>query len=155
MPILHLGVADVPYVNPPQSVKRGRKPKKAKTPNQTTGDVAEILEDKYHIMRVFYEEHKSDIALSLESALAGSLENLLLGASPSNAPFAEGTNKIKSLFQRFIDDKEMDRLGIPGVPTEASLLGIDHRLQKGNRRPGRPSFQDTAIYESSFESWVD
>jgi hypothetical protein len=154
MPVLHLGVADVPYVSQPQVVKRGRKPK-AKTPNQTTGDVAEILEDKYHIMRVFYEEHKSDIALALESALAGSLENLLLGAPSSNAPFAEGTNKIKALFQRFIDDKEMDRLGIPGVPTEASLLGIDHRLQKGNRRPGRPSFQDTALYESSFESWVD
>jgi hypothetical protein len=154
MPALHLGVADVPYVDAPQPVKRGRKPPKASGATQTTGDVAERLEDKYHIMQVFYEQHKGDVGLALEGALAGALENLLMGAPASTAPFGEGASKIETAFKRFLSDKEMDRLGYPGVPTKASLLGISHRF-KGKRGPPRPSFIDTAMYENSFKAWVD
>ncbi len=153
MPVLHLGVADVPYINAPAPVKRGRKPKSSGT-NETTGEVAERLENKYHVMQVFYEQHKADVAAALEGALAGALENLLAGAPSSVAPFGEGAAKIETMFKRFLSDKEMDRLGYPGVPTMASLLGISHRF-KGKRGPVRPSFIDTGMYQTSFKAWID
>ena len=155
MPVLHLGVADVPYTTAPQAVKAGRKPKKAAAAiNQTTGDVAETLEDKYHIMQVFYEQHKVDIAKLLEADLAAALEELLSGSNSAAFPFMEGAAKVETMFKRFLSDKEMDRLGYPGIPTMASLLGISHRF-KGKRGSPRPSFIDTGMYENSFKAWVD
>jgi hypothetical protein len=153
MPVLHLGVADVPYSEPPSPVKRGHKPK-VTAATETTGDVAERLEDKYHIMRVFYEQHKSDVALALEDSLAGALENLLIGAPSSVSPLGEGASKIQAAFKKFLSEKEMDRLGYPGIPTKASLMGISHRF-KGKHGPPRPSFIDTGLYETSFKAWID
>jgi hypothetical protein len=153
MPVLHLGVADVPYSDPPQPVKPGAKPKTT-APNETTGDVASLLEDKYHIVQIFYEQHKADVALALEGSLAGALENLLMGAPSRTSPLGEGAAKIQTAFKRFLSEKEMDRLGYPGIPTKASLLGISHRF-KGKHGPPRPSFIDTGLYETSFKAWVD
>jgi hypothetical protein len=153
MPVLHLGVDDIPYSEPPPPVKRGRKPK-AGPANETTGDVAELLEDKYHIMQIFYEQHQKDIALALEESLAGTLENLLLGAPTNLSPLGEAADKIQTTFKRFLSEKEMDRLGYPGIPTKASLMGISHRF-KGKRGSPRPSFIDTGLYENSFRAWVD
>jgi hypothetical protein len=152
MPVLHLGVDDIPYSEAPPPVKRGRKP--AGTANETTGDVAEILEDKYHIIQIFYEQHQKDVALALESSLVGALESLLLGAPTNLSPLGEATDKIQTAFKRFLSEKEMDRLGYPGIPTKASLMGISHRF-KGKKGSPRPSFIDTGLYENSFRSWVD
>jgi hypothetical protein len=138
MPVIHLGVVDIPYSNAPTS----------------TGDVAETLEDKYHIMQVFYEEHKDDIASDLESSLAGQLENMLAGAPPPNNPFGSANSAIEDRFKRFLSEAEMDRLGYPGVPTQAALRGVNHRLGINKGSP-RPSFIDTGLYESSMVCWVD
>ena len=153
MPVLYLGVADVPYNEPPSPVKRVRKPK-VTAATETTGDVAERLEDKYHIMRVFYEQHKIDVALALESSLAGALENLLMGAPSTVSPLGDGASKIQTAFKKFLSEKEMDRLGYPGIPTKASLMGTSHRF-KGKHGPPRPSFIDTSLYQSSFKAWID
>ena len=105
-------------------------------------------------MRVFYEQHKSDVALALEGSLAGALENLLMGAPSSVSPLGEGESKIQAAFQKFLSEKEMDRLGYPGIPTKASLMGLSHRF-KGKHGSPRPSFIDTGLYETSFKAWVD
>ena len=147
MPVLHLGVIDQPYNEPPG---KGHN----RTGAKTTGDVAEILEGKYHIMEIFFEEHKEDIAKSLEVSLQGALENLLMGAPTSVAPFGQASAQIENRFKKFLSEKEMDRLGYPGVPTKASLMGISHRF-KGKRGPPRPSFIDTGMYENSMKAWVD
>ncbi len=105
-------------------------------------------------MQVFYEQHKADIVKLLEVDLAASLEELLAGSNSAAFPFMEGAGKIETMFKRFLSDKEMDRLGYPGVPTMASLLGISHRF-KGKRGPVRPSFIDTGAYQNSFKAWVD
>ncbi len=139
MPVLHLGVIVVPY-----NTANG----------QTTGDVAEILEGKYHVMEHFYELHKDDIAVSLEGSMANALENLLMGAPTNLAPTGEATSKIEDRFKQFLSQKELDALGYPGIPTKASLKGVNHRLKKKKGAP-RPSFVDTGLYESSFKAWVD
>jgi len=138
MPVIHLGVSDIPYAEG----------------TQTTGDVAEILEDKYHVMQVFYEQHKEDVAADLESSLAGQLENMMAGAPPPNKPFGSAESAIEDRFHRFLSEGEIEKLGYPGIPTQAALSGVNHRLKskKGSRRP---SFIDTSLYLNSFVAWID
>jgi hypothetical protein len=164
MPTLHLGVLDVGYVQtesaPKRAPKRPRKgPHKAhakKYQNISTGDVAEILESKYHPMEIFFEQHKEDIAADLEGSLAGALESLLMGAPPSLDAFGSATSQIEDRFKKFLSEKEMEGLGYPGVPTKAALMGVSHRfLHPYKKRPPRPSFIDTGLYQASFKSWVD
>ena len=137
---LHLGVADVPYTNDRSGI--------------TTGDVAEILEAKYHPMEIFSEIHGDDIADAVANGMAGEIENLIIGAPASPNPFQGGETVIDEMFKDFLANKEMDGLGYPGVPTMAAIKGINHRM-KGKRTPGRPSFIDTGLYQASFKSWVD
>lgn len=140
MPVLHLGVTDIPY-----------------STGQTTGDVAEILEHKYDVMGNFVGLHEPQIAADLENSLEAEMENLLLGAPRSSDPFAGAASKIEHRFRQFLSLKEMDALGVPGVPTAASLAGYSKRFkqkQKKSRGP-RPSFIDTGLYQRSFKAWVD
>lgn len=156
MPVLHLGVVEMPYAKTPG---RG----KAKASQITTGDVAEILEAKYHVMEVYANEQGGAVATALENSVTGAIENLMLGAPPSNNPFGEGTEAIQTAFQKFIESKAMDALGVPGVPTKASLMGVSHRFKnkrnkgKGGKTSGtaRPSFDDTGLYVNSMRAWVD
>ena len=151
--ILHLGVIEIPYNEPPPPGKRRKKKVVAGT--QTTGDVAEILEAHYHIMEVFFETHQDEIAKDLEDGLAGTLESLAMGAPPSADPFGAAMSKLKERFSHFLESKEMDTLGYPGVPTKASLEGVSHRFKNRRGMPGRPSFVDTGAYENAFQAWVD
>jgi len=145
---LHLGVIDFPYVSQSGEKKSG------KIVVETTGDVAEILEGKYHIMEHFFELHGDDIAAALEDGLAGALETLLLGGSPATDLFASGAAKIEEIFRRFLESRELETLGYPGIPTQSALLGISHRFKK-KRGPRRPSFIDTGAYEGAFKIWLD
>lgn len=160
--ILHLGVIDLPYSAPPGGGKR----KKVAAGTQTTGDVAGWLEDKYHVMEVFYESHGAEIAEDLENSLAGAMENLLLGAPVklSGQAFASAESKIAERFKTFLSSQEIETLGIPGVPTQAALDGVSHRFKnprfrmargKKVKRDPRPSFIDTGLYQSSSIVWID
>lgn len=140
---LHLGVVDVPYTDSPEAL--------------TTGDVAEILEDKYHVIEVFYEQHGEDVILpAIEGAIEGVMESMLTGAPFGSASFASAGEPIKKAFHDFITNREMDALGYPGVPTQASLDGVNHRFAHPYaKRASRPSFRDTGAYLDSFTAWVD
>lgn len=177
MPVLHLGVIDQPYSEPPS--------KSGKNSATTTGEIAIILEAKYHVMEYFYELHKEDIAKDLEQSVGNALEALLMGAPTDLDAFGEATGSLKKRFSDFLSLQEMD--GQSGVPTQASLEGISHRFAnaapgfgeyaalvkaigtKAQRRelknsrnkretvrgPPRPSFIDTGLYEASFKAWID
>jgi hypothetical protein len=171
--ILHLGVIDLPYATVPKAPAKVPKPgktgwvkrlwrrlKKAFEASEppagakTTGEVATHLENKYHVMEVFYELHRDDVVTALEKSIQGKMEQLLLGGPTGGSPFDAGTSLIEADFKKFLSMKEMDGLGYPGVPTAASLRGVNHRL-KIKKGPARPSFIDTGLYESSFKAWVD
>jgi len=116
----------------------------------TTGDVAEILEDKYHVMGTFVEFHGQELADAAADSIGGQLENMLLGAPVSSNPFAEAESRIEALFRKFLDAKEMDNR-VPGVPTQAALDGVNHRFKRPYRKknPARPSFIDSGTYQAS------
>lgn len=113
-----------------------------------------MLENKYHVMETFYEHHEEEIAESFAEAMAGQIENLVMGAPPQANPLAAVDDAVEAAFHKFLESKEMDELGVTGVPTKASLRGVSHRF-KLKRGPVRPSFIDTSLYESSFKAWTE
>ena len=160
--ILHLGVTDIPYSEVPKKHRR----KSGSAPNETTGDVAQILEDKYHVMESFFHANEDKIALGLEDSIAGALESLLMskGGSLTKQMLAgtvtglgSGENKIKEAFSDFLSHQQIEQLGIPGVPTKAAIKGVNHRLKRpyASSNPRRPSFIDTGLFEASFQAWFD
>lgn len=150
---IQLGIVDIPYIAEPLPTKKPRK-KTAKVFLETTGEIAEILEDKYHIMEHFVQLHGEEIGAALEDGLAGALETVLMGGNPPPDLYARGEAKIEELFRRFLSQKEMDALGYPGIPTKAALTGVSHRF-KQRRGPPRPSFIDTGTYQDSFRLWME
>lgn len=172
--IIHLGVVDVAYSAAPaisvkaQSNKTTLRRRKSKKPQpapktsasgsfKTTGDVADILEAKYHVMEIFFELHENFIIGELKTSMEGALQNLALGAPPGSISLtAEAQSSIENDFRMFLGLREMDGLGYPGVPTQAALDGVSHRfLHPYAKRASRPSFIDTGLYQASFRAWVD
>ena len=157
MTILHLGVVDQPYVNKPKKIpkKTPKRPRKAQAGEKTTGDIATILEAKYHIMELFYREEREKIKALMHDAIEGAVEDLLSGAParPNMSPFEAAAPQIEALFRDFLDKKRLDNLW-PGIPTMAALKGVNHRLKIKRGMP-RPSFIDTGLYEASFKAWFD
>jgi len=163
---LILGAVDIPYAFEPKEIRatkrrigKARKAPKSANPNNTitTGDVAEILEAKYHVMENFFELHKADIAHDLEEAIGGRLENILAGAPISNSAsaFAEAESAIETRFRNMLATKELDQLGYPGIPTRASLEGVSHRFKHPYaKRAPRPSFVDTGLFSSAFAAEI-
>jgi hypothetical protein len=134
---LTLGVDDVPY---PDS-ENGHKLK-------TTGDVAELLEDKYHIMEHFIDQHADDVIEKLKDA-----EEVKFSSRIGRDLRDEITYNLEVDFRNFILNSEMDKLGVPGVPTEAARKGrkTARRIWRG---PERPSFYDTELYLDSFNAEI-
>jgi hypothetical protein len=163
MTTLHLGVIDIPYNTVPTEYKKNAR-KSGTAGTETTGDVAEWLEDKYHVMEVFFELHEDKVAKALESSVEQALDMLYLGAPVENInPFNAASADIEKSFKHFLDSQEIETIGIPGVPTQAALDGVSHRfkdprfVKKGKKlvkRPRRPSFIDTGLYEATMKAWV-
>jgi hypothetical protein len=165
---LHLGVIDQPYaIKVPEQARRVRArskrggPIRASTAAPSGGesvyDVANILEEKYHVMEIFFEETQQAIADSIASALTDSLDRLIqTGAAPEDIFPREGQPEIQTAFNAFIDLRMMD--GIQGgVPTGAAKRGVNHNLAHpyAKSNPERPSFKDTGLYRDSFRAWVE
>jgi hypothetical protein len=161
---LHLGVIDAPYV-PPALTPSG-KSSKAKWPNKTTGDVADILEAKYHVMEVFDELHHRDIVADLERSLKAATANLAVKQQLAQSgakvritradidPYRDAEQQIGKMFRDFITGREMDGL-FNGVPTKAALKRKSARFKSGVAPKERPSFVDTGLYEASFRAWIE
>lgn len=163
---LHLGVIDQPYANyqAPEKVPQAKKGKankpikqKSSVVTKSTGEVAEILEEKYGIMQAFADTKLPMIAKALENSIAGELETLLMGGPPGRNPFAGAESSITTMMKNFISSMEVEQSGIEGVPTQAALDGVNHRLKKpyAKANPRRPSFIDTSLYMDSMICWFD
>lgn len=158
--MLNLGVVDVPYVDaetPAASRKRIKAGKPPASNELTTGDVAEILEDRYHVKEVFYELHKQDIADDLAKSVASALETIVMGGPADVDPFGAATSKIDERFSDFLTNREMEQLGYADVPTKAAIDGVNHRKKHpyASKNKRRPSFIDTGLYQASAKSWVE
>lgn len=155
---LHLGVVDFPYSYDQQAVSKKGKPLKKKrrvTKSITTGEVAEFIENEYHVMESFFEVHGDEVMNDIVDAYEGSLDNMLLGGPSRSNPGQEGLEKAEQRFRDFLANREMDTMGVPGIPTQAALEGVSHRFAHPYaKRSERPSFIDTGTYASAFKAWM-
>lgn len=119
----------------------------------TTGEVAEHLENKYHIMRVFFEVKEEKIAQIVSEALVGSFKTLSQGGTIKGVQ----VNKIDRLFRHFLEANEMGRI-LPHQVVAAGM-GVSHRFKDAMNRQGqrgaRPAFIDTGLYSASFRAWLE
>ena len=139
---LHLGVIDQPYANG----------------GVTTAQVAGWLENKYHIMELFYHFHEREIADALTAGLQDALEAHMMGAPITLDPFQEAFSNEEAVFKMdWLALGGVEKVGIPGVPTQRALDRESLRLKKKkkDRGPARPSFIDTGLYQSSFKMWME
>ena len=156
---LHLGVNDLPYAQGPIAPRRVvhrvtkhgavRTFTAASSGQQTTGDVAEILEDKYHILETFVETYREEIGDAVAHSIAGAIENMVAGSPAIENPFATAENEIEESMKAFLDLQEMD--GIPGVPTAAALRGKSKRFKRNKGAP-RPSFEDSGLMQANYRA---
>ena len=161
---LVLGVVDIPYTAAvagqaarTERWKSGKKPWQNLASQVQTGDVAEILEARYGVMQHFWEAHGEECAADLADVLMGKIENVLMGAPEQDASVVEGDlGRIEERFRAMLDNRELDGR-VEGVPTQAALRGINHRLAhpyaRGNS--ARPSFIDTGAYQNSMRAWIE
>lgn len=158
---LNLGVVDIPYGASQAPARRRGSRVRPPTPagRNTTGDVAEILEARYGIMNKFMEIHGQKVADEIAGAMQDKLEALLMGGPGPSADekiLPEGAlSGVEQTFREMLDKRELDGK-IPGVPTQASLAGVSHRMQNPYAKRGaRPSFIDTGAYQTTFRAWVE
>lgn len=164
MPTIHLGVVELPYFDAPairdapKNAKRRQPSPRSNAPHsKTTGDVAEFLEAKYHIMETFYELNQDVIEADLLSSLEGALQNIAAGMPPQSVNVsAEAASTTEQAFRDWLSNRGMDATSTPGVPTRAAMRGVSHRFSHPYARRGsRPSFIDTGLYQSSMRMWID
>lgn len=122
----------------------------------TTGDVAEILEEKYHVMRSFLELHEADIAEDLVNAAAGAIESIAQGKRVPKLDLKPAMDKVSERFRDFLDSGEMQRLMPPTQQIAAAAAGVNHRKKTPTAQANKPrqAFIDTGLYQASFRSWV-
>jgi hypothetical protein len=170
MATLHLGVHDIAYAAafaPPSPGKRvlpkgfrrirtKSKAQQAYGSGKTTGDIAEILESRYKIMRVFFDMEKAPVIIpAVVDSMKGAVVNMMMGQPGPMVPTAQAMETIKTRFKTNLSMRRYDGK-IRGVPTEAARLGVSHRFKRPYaRRPERPSFIDSGLYQSSFTAWME
>ena len=109
-------------------------------------------------MSVFLEDTGGVAAVikGFEESAQQALENVLLGSNAQISLTAQAETDIETEFRHYLSQQRFDGV-IPGVPTQAALRGVNHRLAdpyaKSNRP--RPSFIDTGTYEASFKVWTE
>jgi hypothetical protein len=157
--MLNLGVISQPYRHTgPRYTGRGRAKHKRSgaTRGISTYEVARILEHKYHVMEHFYRKHEDEITQIIMDDLDEAALTAQMGGPAELAEDSSGMQKIRAMFNTFLDSKEIETMGVAGVPTKAALHGVSHRFKHPYARRGpRPSFIDTGLYEASFRAWVD
>lgn len=144
------------------SVKK-RKPKSGLTRSQkiygqgkTTVQVAEELEDKYHIVATFSEMNSDFFTSLFEDVFVEQFEEIAtMRKSSKKGLMSKQTDKIEARFRESLSKQRYDSV-IPGVPTLASLRGVSHlRQHPYAKSTPRPSFIDTGMYQRSFRAWVE
>lgn len=153
---LNLGVLDIAYAGA-----------NGKSGAQTTGDVAELLEQKYSVMETFFESRKEKISEWLAEAIADEIADLFAGKRPNSDPFMAAMQNTETEFRAFLDANEMAHL-VAGLSegeaaafgpvsfTGAGNRGVNHRKKKpyAKENKARPAFVDTGLFQASFRSWI-
>ena len=149
---LHLGVVEIPYVNAAKH-RRGKMP--AARENVDTAAVAQILENKYGLLKTFYDRNEQAIVKIIELSYGKAAIDLIIqGKSMKMAPMMGANAAITALLKNWIATGGPAAAGVPGVPTKAALGGKSLRFKRGFRPGPRQSFIDTGLFVGSLMAWT-
>lgn len=138
---------------------------------KTTYDIGMILEKKYKFFTNFYKFHEKNIKEDIEKGVQEALEVLIV-TKKSNSGIGGLKNidqKITDRLHKFVTNREIETMGIKGVPTEAALLGLTLRTKSGKVidkvtkgmkykeiiGDRRPSFIYSGVFEKSLIAWIE
>ena len=137
------------------------------TGTASTSEVANFLETKYGILGAMVQKKAPDIQRALEGSFVKGFEEVAAGLPQRNV-YAGGLSQIQAMMKQWLSTQEVERVGLPGVPTKAALDGVSHRFKSGlkgvtmaQKRKGvrkgqrRPSFIDTGLMQASYRAWID
>ncbi len=138
---LVLGVIDVAYED-----------------GKTTGEVAEILENRYHVMEIFSIERHAKIESALVDAVMGAIEHTVMRKNtPPGDIFLGATEKIAQEFRDFLDAGEVEKIMPITQPIAAAQMGVNSRKKSGVNagNEARVAFVDTGLYQASMRAWIE
>lgn len=149
----------------------------------TTSKLAGILEQEYGIFSGFVAANAEWINEQIARAMAGAAASALVSNEGVALPLERVAADLAHRLQQTIATGQIEHLDLgPGkVPTQAALMGINHRFKSGlnNVSPGqkaafiqaqkklpggerarpvgdrRPSFVDTGILLGSIKGWAE
>ncbi len=120
-------------------------------PKKTASEVADALENRFHLLSSFAEYKEEEIAEILAEGMERVIAELFeTGENPGLAHVADG---VQPLFSDFIKLYEAESV-IEGTPTKRALAGYKS-LQRPHKGPRRPSFFDTGTLVDNFRAWVE
>ena len=139
---LLFGVNDVAYTDPGSNRAT------------TTGDVAQFLENDYHVMRTYLELNEKEIGERLASAMSGAIESLAQG-KPAHFDSAGPMTRIEEECRDYLDRGDWKKAS--GQVIQAAEAGVSQRKKhpyaKKNKK--RTAFIDTGLYQASFRAWLE
>lgn len=140
---LVLGVLDVAYSDAGSSGA------------MTTGDVAKILEDRYHVMETFYESRRQQVGEWLADSVAGAIDALVRGRNVP--PTFDAEQKIEASFRAYLAANEWSGIVPITQQITAAQMGMSKRFKAGHSKghKERPAFIDTGLYQASFRAWIE
>jgi hypothetical protein len=134
---LHLGFEETSYDYQPRSVER----------------VADILEAKYHLVEIFFEENEDRIMQVLAGAQDKAISDIAAGKTRKVVLRRPDAIKIERMFRSAINRQEFDGIA-PGTPTAVSQSGRS-RAFRSRKGSSRASFVDSGTYRDSFRVWME
>lgn len=124
---------------------------------KTTGEVAQILEDKYHPMFIFYLENEGKIGEMIANSMARQIERKAAGHGVEAKPFFAAEEKIAEAFRDFLDADIISGILPMTQQITAAQMGVSHRKKHpySSKNKARPALIDTGLYQQSFKAWVE
>jgi hypothetical protein len=135
--------------------KRLTKPQRAYGEGKTTLEVAQELEDKYHIVEKFLEMEEDRINELAGDVITDAFEDIEKFTRHKWKKRTKAMEGIESRFRANLVGRKYDGV-LSGVPTMAAIRGVSHLNQHPYaKRASRPSFIDTGMYMRSFRAWLE
>ncbi|MHB1310543.1 MAG: hypothetical protein ACYC3L_00905 [Gemmatimonadaceae bacterium] len=121
----------------------------------TTGDVAKILEDRYHVMETFYESRRQQVGEWLADSVADAIDGLVKGRNVK--PTFDAEQKIEASFRAYLSANEWSGIVPLTQQITAAQMGVSHRKKHpyASKNKERPAFIDTGLYQASFRAWIE
>lgn len=134
---ISLGVMEIPYADD----------------GKNTGEVAEILEGKFHVMQIFADKNLDKIAGYIEDGIAGALESVAAGAPENFNVFGSAMENITDRFHEYIDNEEH------GILTKEKKYGTQkagaRKKRQYRKATNKTTFVDSGLYRNNFVAWVN